>query len=321
MDREEKTKISFNAMKIGINILTMSRIIGAVFIPFIMVILGPLAGVGAVVMLLLTDVIDGMLARKTGNQTFLGSILDASADKVLGIALAAYLVVTLSPLFILTIIGEVLIYVKCSKALKNNKNIQSSHAGKAKAWPLGASLGVGALLTYKTGLGNFLPHIISGLMLVPTVILQYYALKSYEFDKVNKDIDESAIDNITEKNTLKNLTKMVKIADKELELLLNELLERVLGPIPKNEINAEEQYIIDNLENLAIQKKGLLLQKKNITKLINNLVDTPYFLDNKNVSKGQLFLEYYDPETGSSMEVKDVVSMLLEENKRKLYKK
>ena len=74
-------------MKIFVNVLTLLRIFGTLFLPFIWAThIIPLI-ITYVVILLATDSFDGFLARKFHVQTLFGQIADTIADKILGIVL------------------------------------------------------------------------------------------------------------------------------------------------------------------------------------------------------------------------------------------
>jgi len=122
-----------------VNGITMIRVVGTIVLPFICHYLSPGALVIYLVSLLLTDSLDGILARRLKACTIFGTLLDQGADKLLGIATLAvlsqeYLIMAL-PILTETII----VLITMRGALRGGIG-QSSILGKIKTVVLGLAL-------------------------------------------------------------------------------------------------------------------------------------------------------------------------------------
>lgn len=80
-------------------ILTLARLVSVPFIVFAMIQGAWGWAFGLFLAAVVTDVLDGYLARLLGQQTFLGACLDALADKILILAVFATLTFVETPLF------------------------------------------------------------------------------------------------------------------------------------------------------------------------------------------------------------------------------
>lgn len=123
-------------MKKFVNCLTGSRILATLILPFMWKILSPLAIVIFVMLILLTDFFDGMLARKYNVQTLFGMILDQVADKAFGIMMLLIIGIY-EPTFYLLVLMEVVIAVINILAALRGATTKSSFLGKTKMWVLG----------------------------------------------------------------------------------------------------------------------------------------------------------------------------------------
>ena len=65
-----------------VNSITMIRVIGTFLMPFFAIILTPVGLIIYITCLLLTDALDGFLARTLNACTIFGSLLDQAADKL-----------------------------------------------------------------------------------------------------------------------------------------------------------------------------------------------------------------------------------------------
>ena len=86
--------------KIFVNSITMVRVIGTLIMPFVSMIMTPSEVIFYIIILLLTDSIDGIMARRLNACTTFGALLDAVADKLLGIATLAVLPFTYPIMFL-----------------------------------------------------------------------------------------------------------------------------------------------------------------------------------------------------------------------------
>lgn len=126
-------------MKKFVNILTLSRLLATLFLPIIWHYLKPLYIVIFVALVLLTDAIDGFLARKFHVMSLFGSLLDSIADKIFGIALLI-VAANVDSLFYILVIQEVLIASLTIIAATLGATTKSTWLGKIKTWILGIAI-------------------------------------------------------------------------------------------------------------------------------------------------------------------------------------
>ena len=133
--------------KILVNAVTMIRVIGTFLLPIISIKFNAKELVTYIIILLVTDMVDGILARRLGVSTLFGSLFDALADKLLGIAL---LIVIAShyPLMLLPVITEVLITLINTSGGSRGSSIESSKLGKFKTLILGICIVIAFLTIY-----------------------------------------------------------------------------------------------------------------------------------------------------------------------------
>ena len=132
-------------MKIFVNALTISRIIGSFLFPLIWFTDNPVIIIIYAIFLMLTDSLDGFLARKFKCQTLFGMMFDTIADKFLGVILL-FLIATKYKIFIALIVFEVIIAFVNVFASAGDANTHSSLLGKVKTWALGLSILVALIL-------------------------------------------------------------------------------------------------------------------------------------------------------------------------------
>src|SRR5574344_1367016 len=133
--------------KIFVNSITMIRVIGTILMPFITIYMTPSEIIVYIIILLLTDSIDGMMAKLLNACTIFGALLDAIADKLLGIATFAvlshdYLIM------MLPVITETIITLINTNGVTRGSSMESSSLGKFKTWILGICIVVGFCTIY-----------------------------------------------------------------------------------------------------------------------------------------------------------------------------
>lgn len=145
-------RLLLSALATGPNLITLSRLglLGFALVAFgcgavgAALLMGALAGA--------TDYLDGWLARKTGQVTRLGEILDQFCDVVLEVVLLVF-AVSLGLLPVLVLIPHVLreVWVQCLRrsSIELGENIPSAFVGKLKA----AFVGWSCLPLFAGGLG------------------------------------------------------------------------------------------------------------------------------------------------------------------------
>lgn len=120
-------------MKKLVNILTLIRIIATCFLPFVWHYFEPLQIIIFVALVLLTDSLDGFLARRFNVTTLFGALLDTIADKIFGIVLLI-VVATVNPMFYLLVALEVFIAIINVLAAIKGATTKSTILGKTKMW-------------------------------------------------------------------------------------------------------------------------------------------------------------------------------------------
>ena len=122
-----------------VNAVTMIRVIGTLLLPFICWYLSPSGLIIYIAFLLLTDTLDGFLARQLSACTIFGSLLDQGADKLLGIATLAVLAQEY-PIMMLPIITETLIVLITLRRAMRGGLAESTTLGKIKTIVLGIAI-------------------------------------------------------------------------------------------------------------------------------------------------------------------------------------
>ena len=74
-------------MKIFVNLITTTRFMYTLILPILQSRMSNTSFIINLIILFLTDTVDGFLARKFKVQTFYGSIMDTIADKTLSLSL------------------------------------------------------------------------------------------------------------------------------------------------------------------------------------------------------------------------------------------
>lgn len=122
--------------KILVNSITMIRVVGTFLMPIITYNMSAGQFICYIALLLLTDSIDGIMARRLNSCTIFGALLDSAADKFLGISLFAVLAYH-EPIMFLPIITEGLIMIINTRGATRGSNTESSFLGKFKTWVMG----------------------------------------------------------------------------------------------------------------------------------------------------------------------------------------
>lgn len=122
-----------------VNAVTMSRVIGTLIMPFICWYMPPGGLTIYIICLLLTDTLDGILARRLKACTIFGSLLDQAADKLLGIATLAVLSQEYL-IMMLPILTEAIIMLVTIRGAARGGSAESSILGKIKTFVLGLAV-------------------------------------------------------------------------------------------------------------------------------------------------------------------------------------
>lgn len=195
-----------------VNLLTFIRIVGVFFIYPVFKRYGGIDAALLSAFCYFTDCLDGILARKLHIASFLGSFLDATADKLFSFAnLLVLLAITKLTWF--PIICECAIVTIQSIKFSKNGNVQSSKAGKAKTWIISLSViflyfvsDIEKLTILPSGFINLIvnanPLIIHSIILFPLYIFEIIALCSYSKNKAYTKEEEE--------KTKKIIVKLIK---------------------------------------------------------------------------------------------------------------
>lgn len=166
--------------KIFVNSITMLRLIGTFLMPIICINMNPKEIIFYLIILLLTDSIDGIMARRLKVPTLFGALLDALADKLFGISTLALLSMSY-PIMLLPIITEAIITLINTGGATKGSSIESSNLGKLKTWIMGISIVLAFLTIYaknfvlllndSTEAGSYLINIFNQMIDHPTAII------------------------------------------------------------------------------------------------------------------------------------------------------
>lgn len=186
-------------MKILVNLITTFRFLYALILPVIKAKVSNLAFIVNIVVLLLSDSLDGILARKYKIQTLYGAIMDTLADKALGIILATILINDIN-LVIFVIINEILILLINGVALLFKKKTKASIFGKIKMWGLSISIVLGYMhYFYSINLE------IVNFSLIITIVLQIVTIINYCVSLIKQKSDYKTFKDAKENKNLKYL--------------------------------------------------------------------------------------------------------------------
>lgn len=114
-----------------VNLITFSRILGSIILPIIYFTKGIESLAVFVIILFLTDMIDGKLSRYWKVESFLGSFMDSISDKLFAFVMLGVLSYEY-PIMLIVLALEFVIFVINTLAFSENKNVQSSKMGKVK---------------------------------------------------------------------------------------------------------------------------------------------------------------------------------------------
>ena len=178
-------------MKIFVNLITTLRFVYTLILPILQLKISNTAFIVNLVILFLTDTIDGFLARKFRVQTFYGSLMDTIADKTLSIVLLIILANHINILYVV-LLCEILIALLNSFEMVRRKRTKSIIIGKIKMWFLAITIISGYLHYF-----NVIELQIVNYLCLITVAIQIVTYVSYV------KYLESQKDNLREKPELK----------------------------------------------------------------------------------------------------------------------
>lgn len=160
-------------MKVFVNLITAIRLICTMFLPILKKKLSKEVFIINIIVLFLTDTLDGILARKFKVQSLFGSIMDTIADKALSLMLI-FIILNDIKFLMAILVFEILIAMLNCLGMKKGKTTKSSYYGKVKTWFLAITI-VFSFLYYFEKIGIILV-LISGSL---TMVLQLITLVNY----------------------------------------------------------------------------------------------------------------------------------------------
>ena len=120
-------------MKVFVNCLTLSRIIGTLILPILFNCCNPVVTLVSVAILLLTDFFDGLLARKFKVQSLFGQVADQVADKVFGMVMLLIVASYYNIYYFIFGLEAAIALVNLIAAIRGATTL-SSFLGKFKTW-------------------------------------------------------------------------------------------------------------------------------------------------------------------------------------------
>lgn len=181
-----------NIIKIFVNFITTFRLIYTFFLLLLIHKVSNPVFMIHVIVLFLTDAVDGFLARKFHVQTIYGSVMDTVADKVLCITLLLLLIPSI-PSISFILLGEICISFINVIGKSKGKETKSSYIGKIKMWLLAITILLGFMYIFQFMENKF---IFVGISI--TFIMQVITFIGYIHDlkkQKNKNIKKLSIKN------------------------------------------------------------------------------------------------------------------------------
>lgn len=160
-------------MKIFVNLITTCRFLYTIILPFLQIHISNTAFIVNLIVLFLTDTVDGFLARKFRVQTFYGSLMDTIADKMLSMVLLIILM-NHNHLLAVLLVGEILIALLNSFEMARRKRTKSIMVGKVKMWILAITIVAGYLNYF-----NVLSLEVVNALCIVTIIAQILTFLCY----------------------------------------------------------------------------------------------------------------------------------------------
>ena len=160
-------------MKLFVNILTTLRLIFSLILPIFWFNVPNTILILSIILIFLTDFVDGFLARKFKVQTLYGSLLDVVADKALSVILM-FLLLNKINIFIYVVLMEGLIALINTYGSIIGKQIVSSRVGKKKMWILSITIILGYMYNY-----NLINYNVIVIFSCLTILMQIWTMIDY----------------------------------------------------------------------------------------------------------------------------------------------
>lgn len=223
-----------------VNLITSIRLIGAFILPFIYYRNGISEAAVFIIILFLTDAIDGLLARTLHASTFFGSMMDAVSDKLLNgisfIILGLEYNIMIAPLVI-----EISILYTTYSTYRYGGNVQSTITGKIKTVILDIfvilsfallslpTLNINKLfITKLINLTDFIIHIFGFIIIIACLVALFDYMGKNKAARLNPNCKEKKYEEKTKK---------------PFKMILHDLFDINYYKEHKNESIAEQFYI------------------------------------------------------------------------------
>lgn len=160
-------------MKTFVNALTIIRILATIILPLLWIYIPPIYLLIFVIIILLTDVFDGVLARRFHVQSLFGTLMDAIADKIFGIILLL-IIASYHKLFYIILTLELLIAFINFISFFYGATTKSSILGKIKMWFLGIAAACGIIYIFRPTLATiikFCPYLFNNIELIIYIVV------------------------------------------------------------------------------------------------------------------------------------------------------
>lgn len=171
-------------MKLAVNIITIIRLLYIIILPILKVKISDMAYIINIVLIFLTDFIDGIIARKFKVQTLFGAVMDTVADKALCIVLLLALLPENNMLLFILIL-EIVISIVNTIGMALKKKAKSSLLGKVKMWILSITIILGYVEHF-----NLIDFVFIQISSIITICMQIAVIIGYIVNLKNSDIIE-----------------------------------------------------------------------------------------------------------------------------------
>ena len=190
-----------------VNILTFIRFIGVFYVYPIYKNYGGIAAAILSFFCYLTDLLDGIIARKCHASTFFGSVFDGLADKAFSCA-NLLILMAMTKFTIIPIIFEIGIIIIQTIRYHKNINVKSSDMGKTKTWVISITVILLYLITDIDNVPfisltfiNFIKSInqvhLIAIIFIPLYIFEFLTFMSYlNFLKTNEIMENNFSNNL-----------------------------------------------------------------------------------------------------------------------------
>ena len=186
--------------KIIVNLISISRIIGSILMPLFFHIFDIPILITIIIILFITDSLDGFFARRWHVQTRGGALLDPLGDKLLAVSCTLSFVYKHPILLLLLALEIVTMVLNISRAMHGEKSV-TLIIGKVKMWLLSITLVLCAIYSLKSDFLSTLNITITYETIIyssiVTVLFQLITIYFYLNDSIRqKDIRINKIPNL-----------------------------------------------------------------------------------------------------------------------------